>query len=53
VLVFFEVDDELEEQDLSLQELQSGYAILQNAFEEANIPFAAIGGFAFSILGGS
>ena len=49
---FFELDDELEEQELSLQELQTGYEILQNAFTEANIPFAAIGGFAFSILGG-
>lgn len=49
---FYEFDDELEEQDLSLQDLQAGYGILQTAFTEANIPFAALGGFAFSILGG-
>jgi hypothetical protein len=49
---FYDFDDELEEQDLSLQDLQTGYEILHNAFTEANISFAAIGGFVFSILGG-
>jgi hypothetical protein len=49
---FYDFDDELEEQGLSLQELQTGYEILEKAFKEAKIPFAAIGGFAFSILGG-
>ena len=49
---FYDFDDELEEQDLSLQDLQTGYEILHKAFTEANISFAAIGGFAFSILGG-
>ena len=49
---FYDFDDELEEQDLSLKDLQTGYEILHNAFTEANISFAAIGGFVFSILGG-
>lgn len=49
---FYEFDDELEEQDLSLQDLHTGYGILHRAFTEASIPFAAIGGFVFSILGG-
>jgi len=49
--VFYDFDDELEEQDLSLQDLQTGYDILHKAFTEASISFAAIGGFVFSILG--
>lgn len=49
---FYDFDDELEEQDLSLQDLQAGYEILHKAFTEANISFAAIGGFVFSIMGG-
>jgi len=49
---FFDLDDELEEQDLSLQDLQTGYGILHKAFTEAKIPFAAIDGFAFSVMGG-
>ena len=49
---FYDFDDELEEQDLSLQDLQIGYEILHKAFTEANISFAAIGDFVFSIMGG-
>ena len=50
---FYDFDEELEEQDLSsLQDLQTGYEIMHKAFREANISFAAIGGFAFSVLGG-
>ena len=51
---FYDFDDELEEQDLvvSLHDLQTGYEIMHTAFTEANISFAAIGGFVFSILGG-
>ena len=49
---FYDFDDELEEQDLSLLDLQTGYQFMHKAFVEANIPFAAIGGFAFSVLGG-
>lgn len=50
---FYDFDDELEEQDLlSLQDLQTGYEIMHKAFIEANISFAAIGSFVFSILGG-
>lgn len=49
---FYDFDDELEEQDLlSLRDLQTGYEILHKAFTEANISFAAIGGFVLSILG--
>jgi hypothetical protein len=52
---FYDFDDELEEQDLvllSLQDVQTGYEILHKAFIEANISFAAIGDFVFSVLGG-
>jgi len=49
---FYDFDDELEDEDLSLQDLKTGYELLQNAFIQANIPFAVLGGFALSILGG-
>jgi len=52
---FYDFDEELEEQDqvlLSLQDVQTGYEILHKAFIEANISFAAIGDFVFSVLGG-
>ena len=49
---FYDFDDELEEQEISLQDLQTGYDILHKAFTEANISFAALGAFVFSILGG-
>jgi hypothetical protein len=52
---FYDFDDELEEQEdplLSLRDLQTGYEIMHKAFVEANISFAAIGDFVFSILGG-
>lgn len=50
---FYDFDDELEEQDLlSSQDLQKGYETMHKAFVEANISFAAIGGFVFSVLGG-
>ena len=52
-VAFYDFDDELEEQDhLSLQDLQTGYEILHKAFTEANISFAAIGDFVFSVMGG-
>jgi hypothetical protein len=49
---FYDFDDELEEQVLSLPDLRTGYEILHKAFTEANIPFAAIGDFVFSLIGG-
>ena len=49
---FYDFDDEFEEQDLSLQDLRTGYEILHKAFTEANISFAAIGGFVFNVMGG-
>jgi len=49
---FFELDDEIQEEDVTLQDLLSGYNIVTAALHNANLRFAAIGGLALTILGG-
>ncbi|TFK71553.1 hypothetical protein BDN72DRAFT_895535 [Pluteus cervinus] len=48
---FFDIDDELEEADVTIEDLRAGYDTIAKAFAEAHIPFAAIGGLAFTLLG--
>ena len=49
---FYDMDDELDEQSSSLKDLQTAYHILDGAFHESGIPFATIGGFSLTLLGG-
>lgn len=49
---FFDLDDEIQEEDYALQELLSGYKIVAAALQKANLRFAAIGGIALAVLGG-
>lgn len=48
---FFDIDDEIEELDITLEDLKKGYAIIASALEVAQIPYAAVGGLAFTLLG--
>jgi len=49
---FFDLDDEIQEEDFTLQDLLSGYNIVTAALHKANLHFAAIGGLALAVLGG-
>lgn len=49
---FFELDDEIQEEDFSLQDLLSGYKTVAATLHNASVHFAAIGGLAIAILGG-
>ena len=49
---FFKLDDEIQKEDFTLQDLLTAYNIVTAALHNANLHFAAVGGFALTILGG-
>jgi len=49
---FDDLDEELEEQEYTMDELKQGYSKLADVLASAHIPFAALGGLAMALLGG-